>query len=527
MLRAKSLLGLFASFCLGSAVTAGCSGPSENSFSDNPETGATGGSGGSTGGTSGGSGGTSGSGGSGGTSGSGGSSGSTGTPPDGYLEPCESDKDCRTFSLLCDPALGCVQCLEASTCPAPAEGEAACTAGLCGSTVTCETSLQCPVDQVCDATTSRCVECVTASDCADGETCVANVCEEKTACQGPSDCAPELVCNTTSGSCVECVTGDDCDSGSCMNDTCVTPPDCNDEDTCAASGQVCDESTGECVECLTKEDCGAGEDCDDSECVLAPLNCEGTPKVALLLPRSGAMFEQPVPEANWWTAVRAALLEGDTPLIDEYDTRLDVGVRVFYRETTQDPGSEMCPIALDAETGASESEIATLLDDAQADHAADVDAELKIDAPLAETITSAVEALGDTGRRVIVLITTSIPDTCTVIDSLCGMDPAVAAAQAARAEGVEVYVLGLGENDNVDWDFSVATPIGYTGFLAALANAGRGSKVAGPPSIECEGNSGNYSASGGNSPYFHALDTQSVAGELGELFDELLAACDP
>ncbi len=133
---------------------------------------------------------------------------------------------------------------------------------------------------------------------------------------------------------------------------------------------------------------------------------------------------------------------GRPPLIDEYDTRLDVGVRVFYRETTQDPGSEMCPIALDAEIGASESEIATLLD-AQADHAADVDAELKIDAPLAETIASAVEALGDTGRRVIVLITTSIPDTRTVIDSLCGMDPAVAAAQAARAEGVEVYVLGL------------------------------------------------------------------------------------
>ncbi len=99
-----------------------------------------------------------------------------GLPPDGYLEPCESDKDCRAFSLLCDPAQGCVHALEASTCPAPAKGEATCSAGLCGATVTCETSLECPVDQVCDTATARCVQCLTANDCADAEICVANAC---------------------------------------------------------------------------------------------------------------------------------------------------------------------------------------------------------------------------------------------------------------------------------------------------------------------------------------------------------------
>ena len=515
MLRAKSLLGLVASLCLGSTVVVGCSGPSENSFSDDPESG-----GADNGNYPGSSAGTGGS--------TGGSGGSTGTPPNGYLEPCESDKDCRAFSLLCDPAQGCVQCLEASTCPAPAEGEATCSAGLCGATVTCETSLECPVDQVCDPATASCVQCLTANDCADAEICVANACTPQTGCQEPPDCPSGQVCDLASGACVECVNGSDCASGSCMNNTCVTPPECSGEEDCSATDQHCNVQTGECVECLEKEHCGSAEYCSGFECVPAPLNCEGTPKVTLLLARSGIMFEQPALEANWWTAVRATLLEGEEPLIEEYDSRLDLGVRVFYRQTTQDPGSEECPLALETEDGADQSDIANLFDDAQADHEAAVEQEIKIDAPLPETIASAAAALGDTGRRVIVLVTTGLPDTCSVIDGLCGMDPSVAAVQAARAEGVEVYVLGLGENDNVEWDFTAAPSVKYAGFLAALANAGAGQDVDGPPGIECDApNSGEYSTTGGNAPYFQALDTESVAGELHDLFDELLAACDP
>jgi hypothetical protein len=521
MLRAQSLFGLFASLCLGSAVVAGCSGPTETSFTDDPATGGSDPSGGSGGSSTGGASGTGGSGGS-----SGGSGGTTGTPPDGYLEPCESDKDCRAFSLLCDPAQGCVQCLEASTCPAPAQGEATCSAGLCGATVTCETSLECPPDQVCDTAAALCVECLTANDCADDEVCVANACAPQMKCEEPSDCTSGQVCDLTSGSCVECVSGADCASGSCMDHLCVTPPDCSVEEDCAATDQHCNVQTGECVECLSKEDCGGAENCSGFECVPAPLNCEGTPKVMLLLARSGGMFELPAPEANWWSAVRVALLEGDTPLVEEYDSRLDLGVRVFYRETTQDPSSETCPLAIEEQTGADPSDIANLLDDAQADHEAAVSQEIKIDAPLPETIASTAAALGTTGRRVIVLVTTGLPDTCSVIDSLCAMDPSVAAVQAARAEGIEVYVLGLGENDNVDWDYNVVPQVGYTGFLAALADAGSGSKVAGPPSIECETDSAEYSDSSGGTPYFHALDTASVAGELDALFTALVGACE-
>ncbi len=172
------------------------------------------------------------------------------------------------------------------------------------------------------------------------------------------------------------------------------------------------------------------------------------------------MFEQPAPEANWWTAVRAALLEGDEPLVEEYDSRLDLGVRVFYRETMQEPSSrEECPLAIETEAGADESghrELARRR--AGRSRGRGPSNELKIDAPLPETIASAAAALGDTGRRVIVLVTTGLPDSCSVIDGLCAMDPSVAAVQAARAEGIEVYVLGLGENDNVDWDFTTAPP---------------------------------------------------------------------
>jgi hypothetical protein len=513
MLRAKSLLGVFASFCFGSALVAGCSGPSENSFKDNPESGGTDASGGSAG-TTGGSGGS-----------SAGTGGSGGTPA-GYLEPCESDKDCRSFSLLCDPAIGCVQCLQASTCPAPETGEATCSAGLCGALVPCETSLECPVDQVCDVAAARCVECLTANDCADGETCVANGCEAETGCKVPADCAMGEVCDLTNGLCIECVNGADCASGSCVNNTCVTPPECDAEEDCVASGQHCNVQTGECVECLSKDDCAGAENCSGFECVPAPLNCDGIAKVMLLVPRSGAMFEQPAPEANWWTAVRAALVDGETPLVEKYADDFDLSARVFYRHTLD--GAYECPLEAEAESDADESDIANLLDDAQEDHAAAVEQQIKIDAPLPETIASAATALGTEGRRVIVLLTTSLPDSCTLNDSLCALDPSVAAVQAARSEGVELYVLGLGENDNVDWDFSVAPPVGYTGFLSALANAGRGARVAGPPSMECgEPNSGVYSTSGGDSPFFQALGTESVSSELDALFTTLLDACKP
>ena len=514
MLRAKSLLGLFASFCFGSVLTAGCSGPSENNFKANPENGGTDASGGSAGSTSG----------SGGSSaGTGGSGGGT---PAGYLEPCASDKDCRSFSLLCDPALGCVQCLEASTCPVPAEGEATCSAGLCGAAVPCATSLECPPDQVCDTAAATCVECLTANDCADGETCVANACEAETSCKDPADCPVGQVCNVTNGLCVECVSGTDCESGSCVDDTCVTPPECTVQEDCSGSGLHCNVDSGECVECLTKADCASAENCSGFVCVPAPLNCDGVPKVMLLIPRSGAMFELPAPEANWWTAVRSALVDGETPLVEKHADDFDLAARVFFRHTLD--GAYECPLEAETMSGANESDIASLFDVAQEDHAASVEQKIKIDAPLPEAIASAAAALGTEGRRVIVLLTTSIPDTCTLNDTLCAMDPSVAAVQAARAEGVELYVLGLGENDNVQWDFSAVPQVGYTGFLSALANAGRGTAVAGPPSQECsEPNSADYQKNGGGSPYFQALETASVASELDELFEAVLSACDP
>jgi hypothetical protein len=462
-MRATHLLGLLASFCIASSVVAGCSGPSDTPFRDPPVYGGTDASGGNTNAT----------GGSGGSGDSGGSSG-----------------------------------------------------GTAGNTGGCQSNDECPGNEVCDTGQARCVECLSPADCGDGQTCVANQCEARTGCGDSEDCPSGQVCKIETRVCVECLTNDDCDSGACEDETCVTPSKCTEPADCAESGLLCNVESGECVECLTKGDCASGEDCSGFICVPAPPDCDGTPKVLLLVPRSGAMFELPDPDANWWDSVRSALVEGETPLLEKYSEHLELGAHVFYRETSIEESE--CPIQLVTPSQASASDLADLFDDAAADHAVATEAMIKIDAPLPEAITSAAGALGTTGRRAIVLVTTSLPDSCTLNDTLCAMDPAVAAVQAARSEGVELYVLGLGANENVTWSSTATPPIGYKGFLSALANAGRGEAVSGPPSVACgKPNQAEYEKSGGNAPFFQALEPESVATELDELFTELLAACDP
>lgn len=94
----------------------------------------------------------------------------------------------------------------------------------------------------CNMTDGRCVQCMTAADCPNGQVCGAETrfCEPR--CQSPEDCVgiDRPVCSAT-GVCVECTSDTDC-SG-------VTPH--------------CNPLNGLCVQCVQNTDCGPAFCFDD------------------------------------------------------------------------------------------------------------------------------------------------------------------------------------------------------------------------------------------------------------------------
>ena len=98
----------------------------------------------------------------------------------------------------------------------------------------------------CDTQASRCVACVSSSECLAGQVCgyETGTCQKK--CTGSADCVGinRQICSAT-GACVQCA-----DDGICMIDTPTTPH--------------CNRQNGLCVQCLTSADCrptGCSDDC--------------------------------------------------------------------------------------------------------------------------------------------------------------------------------------------------------------------------------------------------------------------------
>jgi len=263
----------------------------------------------------------------------------------GGANPC-------TTPLLCSESLdACVQCLSAANCN---DGNV-CTTDTCnasGSCVFTNNTSPCNDNQfctstdvcsggacvgsgntcpglICDEPTDRCVQCLSPSDCNDGnlctnDVCTSNVCSNPNnsnpcsdgafctssdtcsggACVGgPNPCAPPSFCNENFDACVQCLTDAHCDDGNvcttdqCSFGTCVRPNNtlpCDDGVFCTANdvcgggacvgsgnrcpGLLCDESGDQCVECFTVADCPDDgipctvNQCNNGQCDYVPNN---------------------------------------------------------------------------------------------------------------------------------------------------------------------------------------------------------------------------------------------------------------
>lgn len=210
---------------------------------------------------------------------------------------------------LCDPMLGCVECLTSNDCPMM--GQPICFFGSCEE---CGTTADCGLMEYCHPTDHTCQPgCITSADCDNGD---ANICDPNGACVEclqPNDCPDNPLCNTDLGICADCILDGDCgaaqphcqvDAGrcrECLIDTHCDPgfacvghncvPECASSADCTNGNlPVCDTAIGVCVECTMNGDCTNPDlpVCSGgNECVACATNaeCLDTPATPLCSPQ--------------------------------------------------------------------------------------------------------------------------------------------------------------------------------------------------------------------------------------------------
>ena len=189
---------------------------------------------------------------------------------------CRPPGTCSPGSVACpadrprvDPVRGCVQCLDATQCPAPAGACEAvtCTNGVCGvgpapAGTVCRPAIgPCDVAETCTGSSTVCPPDAKLADTtpcdADGDACtVGDACQAGFCVPGlPRECRPCQECS--GGDCVPVATDTRCPAG-CCGGIC-----CRDDETCVA---------GSCqaVACIT-----VGNICNttDNQCCAADPTC--------------------------------------------------------------------------------------------------------------------------------------------------------------------------------------------------------------------------------------------------------------
>jgi hypothetical protein len=238
------------------------------------------------------------------------------------------------------------------------------------------------------------------------------------------------------------------------------------------------------------------------------------PTVMLVVDRSSSMFDTPLaPFANRWDPLKDALV-GETGAV----TNLHEGIRFGFSAYTHQYGNGVaaCPTfdftsiglgnydAIKAQYDAVSSDVITPgLPNDPATNANPT----KGETPTGAAVTAAAAQLAaftEPGPKFILLVTDGEPDTCTMTDPQCGQDESIAAVQAAHAQGIGTFAIGVGE-------------IGVD-HLQDLANAGLGQPVMERPEpASCVMGSftqGAYSPTGGTAKVFNPADPETLKADI-------------
>jgi hypothetical protein len=277
---------------------------------------------------------------------------------------------------------------------------------------------------------------------------------------------------------------------------------------------------------------------DAGECAtLSVATVELVATVNLLVDTSGSMFQQPAP---FWTPLYNALMDPTNSIVKQ----LQVGTRFGFTSYTgegdsvENPSTFKCPILKKVPYALNNYDaINTAYSGIKYNSEAwETPTHAAIDATAADLV--AFKATPD-GPKFILLVTDGNPDTCWAKNPQCGQDAAIKSAQAAYAQGITTYVLGIGSVLSKD-AAAQGCQAGRCGldYLQDMANAGVGLPVEPAPDPQrnyeysaciartpTKAIGATYAATGGGgkAPYW-VVDGKGTASDVAPLVAEIKKA---
>jgi len=216
---------------------------------------------------------------------------------------------------------------------------------------------------------------------------------------------------------------------------------------------------------------------DAGEC--ATLSVETHELVAtvdLLVDTSGSMFQQPAP---FWTPLYTALMDSTKGVVKplEATTRFGFTSYTGVGDSYENATTFKCPILKTVPYALNNfNAINTMYSGIKYNSEAwETPTHAAIDAAAAALM--AFKPMPD-GPKFILLVTDGNPDTCWAKNPQCGQDAAIKSAQAAYAQGIKTFVLGIGSVLSKD-AAAQGCQVGRCGvdYLQDMANAGVGLPV--------------------------------------------------
>jgi hypothetical protein len=254
-------------------------------------------------------------------------------------------------------------------------------------------------------------------------------------------------------------------------------PQSSDDET----GDTTGHDTGIKFDVTPGGDAEAGMEGGDDGCAEINVAVEPvTPTIVLLVDQSGSMTGDFAGQPRW-DAVYETLMDPNAGVVQSLESTVRFGL-ALYTSMDGDAGG-MCPLL---------TEVGPALDN----HAA-IDAVYAPEVPIDETptgeslaeVANGLDVFPEEGPKAIVLATDGEPDTCAVPNPQQGQAEALAAAQFAFVQGIETYIISVGDDVSAQ-------------HLQEMANAGVG--------LDPQGQE--------LAPYYQALD----AGDLITAFEDII-----
>jgi len=257
------------------------------------------------------------------------------------------------------------------------------------------------------------------------------------------------------------------------------------------------------------------------------------PTVLLLVDNSSSMFEENGSPVTAWSLLYDALMDPADGVVKPLASQIRFGFASYKGHQASSETDMACATMTPATA-------VYALDDYDAINAvysmlgAETNNGTKWETPTGHAITRVLPSLvafhaDPPGPKYILLVTDGNPNTCATIDPQCGQDRTIAAVQAAWAQGIGTFVIGIGDIVTSPDDGCNEQSRCGKEHLQDVANAGMGLAVQQPPTdykyqpcVQSETGDvvATYAAAGetpGAAPYFATNDGATLKKNLGDL----------